>query len=159
MGEVITTFEPLNDGATATLYISLAGAIAAFSVLVWILKKGGPRSTYNQRMMIAMLLFFAAMIAAGTAVFTYLNMQNIGTVYIYEDGIATSGDRFPYKEIKSANIIADKETSLLIPGQSTRTTELLLIEANDRKSIALSEEDYDIRAILSAIKAAVEKKK
>lgn len=154
MEETIATFEPISSSGQMVFFLSIILSITGLAGCIWILKKGGDRSNYNRRMLIAMLLFFVFIIGTGTAVFSGLTLRRTGTVTIYESAIATEQRKIPFNEIRSARIIVDKEPSLINPGQSVRTTKLLLIEARDKSSIVLSEADYPVEKILQSLKKA-----
>jgi len=152
MEEVIATFEPLNSGGQAIFYVSIILSVAGLAGCIWILKRGGERTSYNRRMLISMLLFFVFIIGASTAFFSGLNLKRTGTITIYESAIATAQSTILFNDIKNARMIVDKEPSLINPSRSVRNTKLLLIEARDGTTIVLSEEDYEVEKILARLK-------
>jgi drug/metabolite transporter (DMT)-like permease len=155
MENAIATYLPLDNGAYTNFYLLLFVSIAALVGAIWMLKQKGPREKYNQRMLIAMLLFFGALIGGSTTFFAGMKLRKTGPVHFYEKGMETPYGQLDYTTIKDARIITDKTPSYVSPNQSTRTTRLLVIEERSGKAHVLSEEDYDIQELFRFLREQV----
>lgn len=110
-------------------------------------------------MLIAMLAFFAMIMAAGTAFFSFWSMQKTGPVYVYENSIVTPYGEAKYANISKAYIEMNNQQALLNPGNTTSSVRMLFLEERDGKMHVLSEDNYEIDKILKEIRTQASQKK
>lgn len=152
MEEALYTFSADNSGTAQTAWIAAAIALGALAGMLALLRKKAEGRRRNQNMLAAMLLFFAALIGGGAAFFSWLKIRKTGPVTLYQDAIETPYGKASFGAIKDAYIHADREPSLIDPARAVRTTKMLVIEEKNGKTHVMSEEDYPINEILSALK-------
>ena len=144
---------PANPGSDQIfVYLGLIAFILGGVATVYLLRQKGPRETYNRRMLTAMLVFFLAMLGAGTGLFSYLSMQKMSTVEIFSDRLVTGYGEVALTDIKNAKIETAGRSSLVDPGRFSYETKLLIIEEQNGKAHVLPDEIYNIQAILDAMR-------
>ncbi len=110
-------------------------------------------------MLLALLVFFALIIAATTAFFSFWSMQKIGPVQVFETQIETPYGTVAYEDISRAYIELNGKQSLVNPGANISSVRMLFIEEVDGKMHVMSERNYDIDEILNKMKSLVNPKK
>jgi hypothetical protein len=154
MGELIVSFEAMDTGNDllwwSALVIAILGFTGTFLILFFRLIKD-----YNYRLLFAMLLFFVAMIAAGTAFYTHLTASKLGPVRFFTEGLSTPYGSVRYDDIKDAYIETDQERALINPNQINRRTRILIIEERQDKLHLLSEINYPVEEIFRVLKQQV----
>ncbi len=153
MEEALYTFTADHRAATQTALAAIIIALGAVAGMAALLKKKAEGSQHNQNMLAAMLFFFVFLIGGGAAFFSWLKIRKTGPVSLYENAVETPYGRTAFNTIKDAYIHADREPSLINPARSVRTTKMLVIEEKGGKAHVLSEQDYPIDEILSALKS------
>jgi hypothetical protein len=123
------------------------------ALLVCILAAAGAflllrKSKGAYRSLLALLSFILALLAGGTALFSKLTSEKIGTVRLGEDFLETPYGKTQLEDIRDAYIEMDQQPSLLNPGQSSDRVRLLIILEDDGKTHVLSEANYPIEEIL-----------
>lgn len=123
------------------------------ALLVCILAAAGTflllrKSKGAYRSLLALLSFILALLAGGTALFSKLTSEKIGTVRLGEDYLETPYGKTQLEDIRDAYIEMDQQPSLLNPGQSSDRVRLLIILEDDEKTHVLSEANYPIEEIL-----------
>jgi len=156
MGAIIATFEPADAGMQSISIIALIAFIAFGVGAALLLRQKSSGRARNTNMLLAMLLFFASMIALGTFIFNSLTQQRVGTVIVYENGIQLGKTELRFANIQNATIEASVQPSLLNPGVARDETEILLIADKNRKTWALSEDHYPVREVLATMRAALQ---
>ncbi len=155
MDEPIHTFLPDHSSDMTTFWITAVIALAALGGLTALLRRPGRGERRNYRLLFAMLLFFAFLLAAGAAVFSWMTVRKTGPVYIYADAIETPYGRADFADIRDAGIKTEKEASLINPNIVTGQTRLLIIEEKEGKTHILAEENYKISPIMDALREAI----
>ena len=111
----------------------------------------------NRRKIVAMLVFFLAIIAMSTAFFSGWNILKTGKVALYENKIVIGQSAIPFTNIKNVIIETDRGTSLINPKINTRSIDILLIEEKSGAVHAISEEQYPVGEIMKKLKELTEK--
>lgn len=153
MGAIIKVFEANNDGNQIQFWIALLITILAIGSIIYWTKKPIPGLDRNRQLVLQMLLFFIAMIAGGTAAFTYLASHKTGPVTVYEQGISTPYGELPFQKIRK---VAISQNAPNTPFQKDGKR-LLIIESYAGTTHVLSEASYDIDAINATLRQAREK--
>jgi len=100
------------------------------------------------RSLLALLSFILALVAGGTALFSKLTSERIGTVRLGEDFLETPYGKTKLADIRDAYIEMDQRPNPLNPGQKRDRVRLLIVLEEDGKTHVLSEENYPIEEIL-----------
>jgi hypothetical protein len=154
MGELIVSFSPVDTGSNALLLGSLVVALVCLATTFlllyfrWI-------ADYNYRLLVAMLLFFAAIIGGGTAFYTQLTSRKLGPVQFFERGLSTPYGDVPYEQVRDAFIETDEERALINPNQVNRQTRILIIQDRQDRVHLLSEANYPVDDIFQVLKDQV----
>lgn len=157
METVLHTFQPEHTENQMGLWLGLLiGALALAGMLRLLKHKSGEQ---NRRLLGAMLLFFACTISVGTAFFSWLTMRKIGPVSLYRDAITTPYGKLDFDKIRSIYIKEEREKTLLKPDGSGKSTRLLVLESKDGKVHVLSDQNYNIQAILGTLKETIDASK
>ncbi|HMQ64107.1 MAG TPA: hypothetical protein PKE06_25710 [Flavilitoribacter sp.] len=156
MKEPIFTAQPIQSADQWSFWIAAAVAVMAL-LAMWKTLNGGFGLERNRAKVISMLLFFAFMIAASTAFFSFWSMRKTGPVRIYADAIETPYGKVAFEDIADARIETIRRPSLVDPAQNRgKNVKALVIEERNRKIHYLSEKNYNINEIMSRLKAAVD---
>ena len=102
-----------------------------------------------------MLTFFAALICAGATFFTWLTTVKLTPVVMRVQDMDTPYGTVDYSDIRNAYYYQDKQTAKYAADKVIKQTQFLIIDEINRKSHALSEENYDIDQIFSLLKKQV----
>lgn len=157
MDSPLFTFPANNTEDLITFGLSVvvtAGAGFALYKMQRTSKKGDAR---RRQMLASMLVFFLVLIAGATALFSGLTLQRLGTLTLYNTYMDTPMGRIDYSNINNASLQENKERSLIDPGSAKRSTKLLAIELQDGKVLVFSEKNYDVRAVLNAMRNVLKK--
>ncbi len=156
MEEILIRFDPLEDSSGIAVWTGALVSIIGFGLATWLFFKKEEGKNRQRNIIIAMLLFFLGMIAAGTSFFTFWTQQKTGPVLIYADAVETTFGKSYFQDIKNASITVAGNQSLINPNQQRGATRLLLIEQHNGKAHVLSEENYKIEAVLNKLRGAVQ---
>jgi len=157
METALHTFQPQHTENELGLWIGLIVGAFALAGMLWLLKK--KTGDQNRRLLGAMLLFFVGTISVGTAFFSWLTMRKIGPVSLYADAITTPYGKLPFNKINNIYIKEEKEKSLLQPQGNNKSIRLLVLESKDGKVHVLSDQNYNIQAILGPLKETMDASK
>ncbi|MEN0003968.1 MAG: hypothetical protein AAF798_07490 [Bacteroidota bacterium] len=153
MGTVIEIFEPTNQEPLYAFWTALVVAGACIAGLVYMLRATMERIGRNRQLLIAMLLFFGAMLAGGSAFLSWLTSDKVGTVTLYKQGVSTPYGSVRYESIIRTGISLNKQNTLF----QAADKKLLIIEERSGKAHVLSEANYPIEQLLGALRNAQEK--
>lgn len=154
--DVVLQFESNTSSQQLTFVLTVFIATVAFGGLLFLLKKKPAPGKRNQNMLVAMLLFFAFLIAASTAFFSKWSSLKTGTVSIYPDKIETGYGTASFDHIKKIYLEDNELPSMINPTIKRKTVKMLLIEETEGKIHILSEENYDINDIFRSLKKTIE---
>ncbi len=135
-----------------TFWMALLIAVITLGGVIFLIRRKVDREAYNRNALLAMLTFFAFLIAASTAFFSSWSMKKTGPVSIYQDRIELPSGTVAFSEMKKAFIKRETKRSVINPKQATSEVRLLLIEENNGKLHVLSEFNYPVSKILGKIK-------
>ncbi len=145
-------FEPIKTELNSSLMTYLIVTVLLALALGYFSKKKVAYEQRNMKNMLLMLVFFGFMIMLCTSFFTWWTSVKIVPVIITETTIETPYGLAKLDNVKNAYIHTDKQASSLSPELVRGTTKFLVIEEHGRKTHALSEEHYDIKEILVALR-------
>ncbi len=148
MNEAQLVFEPNAGADTLTLWLGAGAALLAAAGLIWTLRSR--QIDRNRRLVVAMLLFFVALLGAGTAIFSAWSKQKLAPVYFYAQELESPYGRVAYSDITDAYITTDKAVQPVFTYQNR--DQLLVIESRQQVHV-LSEQNYPIRKIFEQLKA------
>jgi len=137
-------FEATTTHNDQLFWIALVVCILATGGTFFLLRK--TKGAY--RSLLALLSFILALVAGGTAIFSKLTSEKIGTVRLGEDSLETPYGKTQLEDIRDAYIEMDQRPSLLNPGRQSDRVRLLIILEDDGKTHVLSEANYPIEEIL-----------
>jgi hypothetical protein len=157
MTEALYSFPPDTGDARFTLWTGLLIAVGCLAGAWFILRSPGRGETRNYRMLGAMLLFFGFLIGAVMTIFSWWSTQKLSVVRIYADRIETPYGSASFDRIKNAAIETERERSFVNPNLTTDSFRLLIIEETDGKTHVLSEENYDLPAIMQRLREEIKK--
>lgn len=155
MEEILVRFEPIQDSSNISMWIGVLVGLGGIGLCAWLFLKKEEGLNRQRNIILAMLFFFVGMIAFGTSFFTFWTQQKTGSVIIYANAVETTFGKTKFQDLKNASITVAGNKSLVNPNQQRNTTRLLLIEEHDGKAHILSEDNYQIEAILNKLKGAV----
>ena len=154
-------FEPVKTELNSSLMAYAIITVLLALTLGYFSKKKVDYEQRNMKQMLLMLVFFGFMIMLGTTFFTWWTSVKIIPVTITETTIETPYGVAQLDNIRNAYIHTDKQSSSLSPELVRGMTKFLVIEEHGRKTHALSEEHYNIKEVLVALRKVlkVEEKK
>lgn len=154
MTDVMYTFPASHPDDQFWLWAGIGVAVIAGAGWWALMRaKGDTRQLdRNQRMLLAMLCYFALLLGVGMAGFSGWSMSKIDDVYINADAVQIGAEEIKIGAIRQAVIKSDRQSSFVNPQMSVSETRLLHIVRKDGKLFVLSEKNYDINGILNAIR-------
>lgn len=145
-----------NDFLLTTIFtgITIVGLILSW----WFLRPKKQRTSKQRNLynLLAMLAFFASIIAGSTAFFSAWNYQRNKPIQIFEDHLTLNKKEIPYSKIANARIEENPQRSMVNKSIVKENVHLLLIDIKDAPSIVLSEKEYPIDKIFEALKASID---
>ncbi len=138
-----------------TLGLAIAGFIVFVVGVAWLFRSKFSYENRNYKLLLSMLLGFGSLIALGTALFTGWAIFKTGDVNIYSNALSIGNQTIAFDQIRDARMEDIRRTSFVNPGITSSATQILLIETTDGKGYALSEKNYDIRAVLDKLRQAI----
>ena len=156
MGNLLYTFEPVNETSNWSILLMAMVGIAALGGLVYLLKGQRLKLDKNRRLVLAMLCFFVFIISISTAFFTFWSTLKIQEVSIYQNGIETSYGSLLFTDISKVYFHQDKQPSLFDAAKAKKSVRFLVIEAEGRSHV-LSELNYDIELIVRRLEEVMKK--
>ena len=151
MEQPIAVFEPMRSGNYNIVIIGLLIAAIALVFLIYNLKKDVSYKFKNYKQLFSLLAFFVIIISGTTSFFSFWAVQKFTPVKVFQDSIETSFGIAKFDEINKVYIHNDQQKSLLTNAFEGDITRILIIEEIDRKTHALSEENYDIDSLLKIL--------
>lgn len=155
MEQTIATFQADNSGDQTILLIALLTALFALAGMILLLRRKNGGLDRNRTLLLAMLAFFAFIIALGTAFFSWWSARKTGPVTVFTDAIETPYGRAGFADIQNAYLKKESQSSLINPKLVTGSVRLLIIEEKDGHAHVLSEQNYPVEQVMTALKDAV----
>ncbi len=157
MNEVIATFDPIQTGLAKDI---MTYGIATVVLVIGLIIGSRVKTNYEQRHyknMIMMLIFFGALISAGATFFSWLTTVKLTPIVMRAQDMDTPYGTVDYTDIRNAYYFQDKQTAKYAADKVIKETQFLIIDEINRKSHALSEENYEIDKIFSILEKQVKK--
>lgn len=157
MNEVIATFDPIQTGLAKDI---MTYGIATVVLVIGLIIGSRVKTSYEQRHyknMIMMLIFFGALISAGATFFSWLTTVKLTPIVMRAQDMDTPYGTVDYTDIRNAYYFQDKQTAKYAADKVIKETQFLIIDEINRKSHALSEENYEIDKIFSILEKQVKK--
>ena len=149
-------FEPLVSPFFSTTSLSVISFL--FSLVGMIFFLSTKKVSKHYRNIFSLLLFFAGMMALGSALFGWFYGERIGRVEIQENEFDSPYGAILFSEIK--NILVKKESltnSLMTPSVTTNYHNKLIIITKSNQYYFFSEENYPIKTMIEPMRSAWEK--
>lgn len=135
------------------LWVGIVLAILSFAGTYFLLKRPGQGRKHTMSVLMAMLLFFAGLMATATAFFSGWSLRKQGTVDIYADRIVIGQHEVPFSQIKELYLKKDQSGSILQQGGETYL--FLVIQDRAGKASAVSNQNYPVQEIMENLKATM----
>ena len=144
-------FEPINSSFWSTTFLSLLTfLIAAIGIYFFTITK---KVTKHYRNIFSLLCFFAAMMALGSAIFSWFHGERIGQIKITEKEVQTAYGVLPFSNIKEVLIKKEnKSASLLVPTVTGEYDNYLILITKENDYLYFSEVNYPIKEIISPLR-------
>lgn len=152
MSTPLKIFEADQSSIWLTLGISVAGAILSLAVLVYLRRNEGKYDLRHYRQLGLMLSGLVLLIALGSIIGSVLNLQRLQPIKVYEDRVVTGFGSVAYTDLRFLYLHKGKQMSFVSPDVSVDTTLLAYFEEKQGKSYVISEENYDVEAIVAYIR-------
>ena len=159
MNELIKAYKPIDSEDQLYLWLGAMVAVAAFGLMAFVIRKEFPYEEQSKKWLIALLLFIVGLLATGTAFFSWLSQQKVGSVKIYSDHLELGRTTIPFEEIKVLNIKKEEEKSFVNPNIVRKEYNLLFIENLKGQLFVISERSYPVKEILQEVRKAIELEK
>ncbi len=157
MNEIIATFDPIQTGLSKDM---VTFGIITIILLLSLIIGSRVKPKYEHRHyknMFLMLLFFGTLISGGATFFTWLTTVKLTPVVMRVQDMDTPYGTVDYTDIRNAYYYQDKQTGKYAKEKVIRETQFLIIDEINKKSHALSEENYEIDKIFSLLEKQVKK--
>jgi hypothetical protein len=151
MEQPIAVFEPIRSGNYNIVMISLFFVGIAVAFFIYNLKKDVSYKQKGYKQLFSLLAFFVIIIAATTAFFSYWAALKLTPVKVFSESIETSFGNVDLEDIQNIYILNDQQLAPLSGNPKGDVVRFLIIEEVDRKTHALSEENYDIDSLVQVL--------
>jgi len=156
MTDLIKSYEPAHSEDQLYLWLGILVGLVAWGGVIFVIRKKFAYEEQNKKWLIALLLFILALLASGTALFSWLSQEKVGSVRIYADRLEIGKTEIDFERIKKINMQKEKETSFVNPNIVKEEYNLLFIEDLDGHLYVVSEQSYPVREIMNELRSAVE---
>jgi hypothetical protein len=148
-------FEPQLGGLDTNFWAGVLIGVASLGATLYLLFSKNPKITSAHRQLGSLLAFIVFLLAMGTTIFSAWASIKIQPVEITDRSVTTPYGEVGLDAIRQAYIEPRYERSLINPNVATDTMFFLIIEERSGKGHVLSEENYEIRAILKVLQERV----
>jgi hypothetical protein len=142
---------PLHPHLPWHFWAALATALGCGIFTAYLLIGKGPWKGKIGRQVVPLWFFIAAIIAAGTAFFTFWDHLKTGPVRFEAAQMETPYGKVQYEDIRRVYVHRQAEPSMINPELERKAVNWLIIEERSGKKHALSEEQYDLAALEKAL--------
>lgn len=156
MNDLIKNYEPINSEDQLYLWLGALVGVVAFGAMTFVIRKEFPYEEQSKKWLIALLFFIVGLIASGTAFFSWLTVQKVGSVKIYSDHVELGKTKVLYEDIKVINIKKEEEKSFVNPNIVRKEYNLLFIQEMKGKVYVVSERSYPVREVLNELRQAID---
>ncbi len=155
MDAPIAIFEPSSGSLLDTFWLALMIGVgsAIGALILWFRKPS--REAHNRTQLAAMLLSFVALIALGTAWFSWLTEQRNETLRIYADGIAIGNNKIGFDRLDNAVLEPINYPSRIPMQQQRAVGQVLLVAYDNGTTVAFSSEYYPVTDIMGKLRASL----
>ncbi len=152
MEQALQVFEPLKNPAWSAglVLFAVLAAVAGLALKGYV----GQSMDRNRRMLLAMLLFFGAMISLFTSAGMFINSAKFRQVAVHASGISIGKHLIPFSDMRGYLIREDRSQSWVNPNMVKKTVRSLVIEEKTGKTHLLPEEYYDLKQLIPALDSA-----
>lgn len=147
------TFVPYDLALPTSVWLSILVALAAAAAVFYFLRPSKERGQRNTRVLVAMLFFFMAIMAAGTAFFSFWNSRRtLAPVLVFEDRLESGYGTSSMKNIKVAYLKTEDRNTLFPTAQNAKKDTFLLVEQRDGRTHVFSHQDYPVKEMAVKIR-------
>ncbi len=159
MSVITQVFEPINSDSYTLAIICTFFAIASIIALVFYNRKpptsqlkdqpdsNKPYAPNRYKPLVSMALFFVFLICISTAFFSWLQTTKMTPVTINEQYVETNFGKVDWENIQNIYVHEDKQIAPFSGKRVGRATKILMIIEIGGKTHALSEDNYNIKAM------------
>lgn len=152
MNDVLFTYRA--DSADALyLWIGIVVAVSSFVGTYLLLRNPGQGRKHTLSVLMAMLLFFAGLMAAATSFFSGWSLRKQGVVEIFADRLVIGKHEVPFDQIKELYLKKDQSGSVL--QQEGKQYLFLVIQDRSGKASTISDQNYPVYEIMEQLKATI----
>jgi hypothetical protein len=149
-------FQPIQTQLGSTFWLAFVLMLLAGGITAWLLSGKHSLKGNMWRQVVPLWTFIVALLALGVVLFSFWEYKKIGPVYLDAEGIETSYGKARYSEIARIYIHREIDRSLINPNMGRDTTKWLILEERGGKQHALSEDQYDLPAIMESLEIFLE---
>ncbi len=151
MEQPIAVFEPMRSGNYTIAIISLFFVGIAVLFFIYNLRKDVSYKQKGYKQLFSLLAFFVIIIAVTTAFFSSWAALKLTPVKVFSQSIETSFGNVDFGAIQKIYILNDQQLAPLSGNPKGDIVRFLIIEEVDRKTHALSEENYEIDSLIQVL--------
>jgi len=152
MEEPLYIFEATKSGPYTTLIISLGTTLLTALAAIWLHRKAISYDNRTRIRLLQVLLYFVILIAAGTAVFTTVQLGRLQPIKIYEDRLETAYGTVPISELEKVQLYTDDQRSFVSPDIEINRSLLLYVEEKNGDAYVFAKANYDVRNIINILR-------
>jgi hypothetical protein len=156
MDQPIAVFDPVRTGNYNVVIICLVFAVLASIFIFFNFKRKTDFIAKRYQQLFSLLAFFILIISLTTGFFSFWAAQKFIPVKVYSDSVETGFGKAAFENIAKVYIHNDQQKSPITAAPQGEITRILIIEEIDRKTHALSEENYNIDSIMQVFKTLKE---
>ena len=149
-------FPPLHPSLPPLFWIAIFLALAAGGGTVWLLAGKHGLKGNMWRQVVPLWGFIACMLAVGAALYAWLEHGRSGPVRVDASGVETPFATVGYLDMGKVYSHREVTISLIDPSVGRDTVKWLIIEEKSGKKHLLREDQYDLPAIMGALKGFLE---
>lgn len=148
----LQVFKSNQQTELLTIGLGVLAVVVSIGVLIW-LKRGLSSYEYRHyRQLGQMLSGIFLIIGLGVVTGTLYNLGQLSPVKIYPDSVETGYGKVEFKDLKYVYIERAMKNSFVAPSVAVDTTLLAYFEEKSGRSYVLSEDNYEVEAIVKTIR-------
>lgn len=159
MSETIFNYSPVSGEDEWYLWGGLILALLSLGSTIYVLARKFSYDYQNRKWLLAMLLFFVFLMAAGTAVFSWMSYERLEPISLYADRLVIGQKALSFKNIKQIKLEQGQDKSMVNPNIVKASYKLLLVEELSGKVYVFSERHYPVQDMMVQLRAAIEEVK
>jgi len=152
MDTPLFVFEANQSKEQLQLILAVVGTLLLLAAFFYLKRRNVDTKKANLQKTGLMLIGFGLIISIGSIFGIGWRLTQLGDVAIYKDRVISSYGEVAYKDLKAVYLHTGHKSSRLAPSIKLDTTRLAYFEEKIGRAYVFSDEHYDARSIVRAVR-------